>query len=128
MAKDTQKKHNSSLSVTAPLPYQGGTTEQPANGTELTLSQALDVLRYLDGRGLLCSGCGYRLALHTNQMHAHCKECASERQNVLYPVTRKVSHFEQLLWDRLNRWVQKFIAAEEQGNGPGTGDPGPNPS
>ena len=131
MAKDTQKKPSSSSSATAPLPYQGATTELPSKSPywdELTLSQALDVLRYLDGRGLLCSGCGYRLALHTNQMHAHCTECAAERQNVLYPVKRKVSRFEQLLWNRLNRWVQKFIASEEQGDGPGPGNAGPNPS
>jgi hypothetical protein len=126
MAKDTQKKPSSSSSVTAPMPYQGGITEQPSNGTELTLSQALDVLRYLDGRGLLCSECGYRLATQFNQMHTHCPDCA--RPGMVYGGQRKVCHFEQLLWGRLNRWVQKFIATEEQGNGPAAGGAGPNPS
>lgn len=73
----------------------------------LTLSEVLEALRYLNARGTLCTGCGYRLVEHINQIHSHCTEC--KRPNVVYSPTSKGSPFERKLAANLGTWVDKYL-------------------
>ena len=78
----------------------------------LVLSEALSVLSYLTGRGLLCSTCGFGWAVVDNAAYSHCSAC--KRPNMTYnPRIGKGSDFERLLCNRLGAWVSAFLKADK---------------
>jgi hypothetical protein len=79
--------------------------------SSFTLSEALEVLRHLDARNILCTGCGYRIVEHVNQMHSHCNEC--KRPNMNYSPSPKGSPFERILCNRLQDWVNTHVLGAE---------------
>ncbi len=81
----------------------------------MDLSEALSVLSYLTGRGLLCSTCGYGWAVVDNAAYNHCKDC--QRPNMTYnPRIGKGSDFERILCKRLGTWVAAFLKADQAAN------------
>lgn len=74
-----------------------------------TLVEALESLKYLQDRKLLCNACGYNWATQENQYNLHCTSCA--RPGMPYNETRKGSSFEKLLATKLGDWVAQFEAS-----------------
>ncbi len=85
------------------------------NSPAFALPEALSVLSYLSGRGLLCSTCGYGWAVVDNAAYSHCSGC--QRPNMTYnPKLGKGSDFERILCKRLGNWVAAFLKADKAAN------------
>lgn len=89
------------------------TLSVPQKSTEkdLTLAEALEVANFLQARGVLCLGCGYRVAvLATTNQQTSCEEC--KRPDMSYNVFRKGTAFEKLLCRGLERYAQTLLGRE----------------
>ncbi len=90
--------------------------------TTFSMQEAMLALDHLTIRGLLCTGCGYRLAVKDNQQHSHCDICVIPSQ--MYndrSKTKRGSDFERILCKRLGEWVTTFLGTE----GPKDGETSP---
>lgn len=86
--------------------------EEESVPSVLSLDAALGVLRYLEARKVLCTGCGYRLSTKENTYYAFCESCAEGCNQTLNPRLKKVSQLDQVLCAKLTRWAEAVI----QGN------------
>ncbi len=100
------------MAVTTPAATSKPITLKTPNSEGFQLTEALSVLSYLSGRGLLCSTCGFGWAVVDNAAYSHCQDC--KRPNMTYnPRIGKGSDFERLLCNRLGVWVSAFLKADK---------------
>ncbi|SRR5260221_10463293 len=97
------KKHQPSILVSSQVSSQLDNTKDKS----LTLSEALQVLRHLTDRKLLCTKCGYGLATLENQYNIHCEACKTDAQS--YSSIKRGTVLDSILCRSLQDWVQTTI-------------------
>ncbi len=100
------------MAVTTPAATPKPITLNTPTSAELRLPDAIQLLTYLSGRGLLCTSCGYGWVVAENAAYNHCTGC--QRPNMTYnPRIGKGSDFERILCNRLGQFVATFLKADK---------------
>lgn len=79
-----------------------------------TLSEALQILSFLDQAGALCGRCGYGLAVYSNQSGYFCRDCAAGIKNCAFN-TNKTTKVEEYLCKALRGWAEFTGIASQAG-------------
>lgn len=78
---------------------------------QLSLAEALGILRFLDGRKVLCTKCGYKLATKRNTYHEACDDCASTSMQS-FNDKPKAGALDEILCKKLSKWADAMFKGD----------------